>query len=270
MRLAETLLHATQLCLSTHWSLSLLHTSRFNCGTMGLSTYHKLQHVQLWIFSQCLANWLGICIFPFHFERSRGFDIHCATVMGTVKWWGSGGEQLRGQETFYKCLCCGPRCKFPDSPCSLLKVKLGRKKGVVQPHWMMGQSRQFLTSVCYFWMRIRIFCQAHLADFLSLRCDWKKWKPQVLKRALGQLGAICIYPTVHWSRSSDSQHLRTCAVSRWGPLVPTPAEGKKPPVLIIQSPIQFIYGIVSGPKLWADPSVNEGWWTWSGLLRRQA
>lgn len=29
----------------------------------------------------------------------------------------------------------------------------------------------------------------------------------------------------------------------------TPAEGKKPLVLIIQSPIQFIYGIVSGPKL---------------------
>lgn len=147
--------------------------------------------------------------------------------MGIVKWWGPGEEKLRGQETFYECLCCGPRCKFPDSPRTLLKVKLGRKKGVVQPHWMIGQSRQFLTSVCYFWLRIHIFCQTHLADFLSLRYDWKKWIPWVLKRALGQLGAICIYPTVHWSRSSDSQHLGPRAVSRWDPLVPNPCRGEE-------------------------------------------
>lgn len=33
------------------------------------------------------------------------------------------------------------------------------------------------------------------------------------QQALGQPGAVCIHPGVHWSRSSDSQHLRPCAIS---------------------------------------------------------
>lgn len=154
-------------------------------------------------FSLCVLlsfSWLGICILPSHFEMSRGQGERASR------------RKTRGKETLYKCFFWGPRCKFSDLPCSFFKLKLGKKNKVFYPHWMVCQRKEFLSRVRYFRLRIHIFCRAHLTD-----CLFKVWLKGMetldAQWTLGQPEAVCIHRAVHWSRSSDSQHLRPCAVS---------------------------------------------------------
>lgn len=129
--------------------------------------------------------------------------------MGAVKWGRPGEEKLRGQETLHKCFFWGPRYRFPDSPCSFLKLKLGSKTKVFYPHWMVCQRREFLSSARYFRLRIHIFCQAHLADFLPLRYDWKERKPRMLNKPLVNQGLSASTPRC---TGAEVVILSTCAV----------------------------------------------------------
>lgn len=112
----------------------------------------------------------------------------------------------RGQETFYKGFLWCSRCKFPVSPCSFFKLKLGRKTRVFQPPWMTKERVPKQCSYCR--LRMHISYAAHLALPLCKAClKTGCWLP------LGHPGAVCIQPPVPWGRTTDLQHLRPRVVS---------------------------------------------------------